>query len=657
MSVHLGDIPIGTVIPHFFGTYGNSDPASITMSGIAVTDIEIYKGTSMTQRASDNGYALLDTDGIDLDGTTGIHGFSIDTSDNSDSGFYAAGSIYHVVIASITVDSKTVNFVAYSFRAVPAESVAGKPKVDVDAFGGTAGTFSSGRPEVNASHISGSSTAADNVEVVFSTDFATNYNTTLDGWNVNTTHWGGTSVASATVSANVTQISGDSGAADNAEAFFDGTGYAGTNNVIPTVTTVTNVTTVNGLANNVITAAAIADGAFDRATFAADTGLQSVRSNTAQAGGAGTITLDASASATNEFYAGMVIYLTGGTGAGQFGIITEYNATTKVATVHQNWKTNPDNTTTFAILPYGIADTQLIDGRVLTASSAITVGAYIGGTAAHSTQTSVDTIDDFLDTEIVALTTELAKVPKSDSNVTWNATAAAQIQSEANDALTAFWTSPATLVDLVWDEATSGHTTAGTTGKAVADAATGASPSAIADAVWDEVLSGHLTAGTTGNALNAAGSAGDPWSTTLPGAYTGSQAGALLDNIYDQVQQQILVSPVAGNSPERITDTTIRTYSGETVAVQVSGLDEDGDTIDWTALGDLVFVVENELNTDILEIENADITKTATYFQVTIPAATNVADHSYRWAIRKVSTKQVFLRGRLICERAPDNDA
>lgn len=39
---------------------------------------------------------------------------------------------------------------------------------------------------------------------------------------------------------NTVQLSGDSVAADNAEWFFDGTGYAGTNNVIPTVTNVTN---------------------------------------------------------------------------------------------------------------------------------------------------------------------------------------------------------------------------------------------------------------------------------------------------------------------------------------------------------------------------------------------------------------------------------
>jgi hypothetical protein len=50
----------------------------------------------------------------------------------------------------------------------------------------------------------------------------------------------------ATQGVNVTQISGDSPAADNAEAFFDGTGYAGTNNVIPTVTTLTGHTAQTG---------------------------------------------------------------------------------------------------------------------------------------------------------------------------------------------------------------------------------------------------------------------------------------------------------------------------------------------------------------------------------------------------------------------------
>jgi len=67
-----------------------------------------------------------------------------------------------------------------------------------------------------------------------------------------------------------------------------------------------------------------------------------------------------------------------------------------------------------------------------------------------------------------------------------------------------------------------------------APAATGDIPasSAIAAAVWDETLSGHLGAGSTGNALNAAGSAGDPWSTALPGAYGEGTAGKIVgDNI------------------------------------------------------------------------------------------------------------------------------
>lgn len=53
-----------------------------------------------------------------------------------------------------------------------------------------------------------------------------------------------------------------------------------------------------------------------------------------------------------------------------------------------------------------------------------------------------------------------------------------------------------------------------------------------ADAVWDEATAGHTTAGSTGKALTDAGSAGDPWSTALPGAYGAGTAGQIIgDNI------------------------------------------------------------------------------------------------------------------------------
>lgn len=49
---------------------------------------------------------------------------------------------------------------------------------------------------------------------------------------------------------------------------------------------------------------------------------------------------------------------------------------------------------------------------------------------------------------------------------------------------------------------------------------------------WDDTLAEHLISGSTGAALNAAGSAGDPWNTALPGAYGAGTAGKIIgDNV------------------------------------------------------------------------------------------------------------------------------
>jgi hypothetical protein len=211
--IHLGNVPAGSTLYIPFTTY-DANGASVTLTGLAVTDIEIYKNGSTTQRASDAGYALLDTDGIDFDGVTGLHGFSVDLNDNTDSGFFAAGSFYWVVVSTVTVSSQTVTLLAATFRIVQAENTAGVPVADtvrisgttqtardigasvllssgtgtgqvtltsgrvnadlthiataavststaqlgvnVVNFGGSAGTFASGRPEVNMTHIAGS---------------------------------------------------------------------------------------------------------------------------------------------------------------------------------------------------------------------------------------------------------------------------------------------------------------------------------------------------------------------------------------------------------------------------------------------------------------------------------------------------------------------
>lgn len=115
--IDFGVVKPGTTLYIPFATYDSNDPtASVTMTGFAVTDIEIYRDGGTTQRASDSGYVLLDTDGTDFDGLTGIHGFSIDLADNTTAGFYASGSQYWVVVSSITVDAGVVSFIAATFR-------------------------------------------------------------------------------------------------------------------------------------------------------------------------------------------------------------------------------------------------------------------------------------------------------------------------------------------------------------------------------------------------------------------------------------------------------------------------------------------------------------------------------------------------------------
>lgn len=91
--------------------------------------------------------------------------------------------------------------------------------------------------------------------------------------------------------------------------------------------------------------------------------VANIRSNTAQAGASNTITLDASASAASNFYDLCLIFITGGTGVGQVRQISSYTGSTKVAGVSPNWATNPDNTSTFTIIPFGTCDVTSYTGQ------------------------------------------------------------------------------------------------------------------------------------------------------------------------------------------------------------------------------------------------------------------------------------------------------
>jgi hypothetical protein len=377
------------------------------MTGLAVTDIEIFKGTSMTQRSSDAGVVLLDTDGIDVDGVTGIHGFSIDTSDNTDAGFYAVGGFFTVVVASITVDSQTVNFVAGTFRLSAAEAIAGKPKVDVDAWLGTAAATPTvnGVPEVDVTHWLGTAAATPTVAGVPEVDVTHLLGTawlapgTAGTPDVNVKLWNALTTVALPLIPTVVGRTLDVSA--GGEAGIDWANIGTPTSVVNLSATNIDVdqivASVSGAAGSVtgavgsiaaggIAAASFAAGAIDAAAIAANAigaselatdavneiadavweelasdhvavgslgqRLAIIRANTAQAGAGSTITLDAAASAVDNFYNNNLLFITGGLGAGQGRFITDYTGATKVADVSA-WVTNPDATSVFVIVPFG----------------------------------------------------------------------------------------------------------------------------------------------------------------------------------------------------------------------------------------------------------------------------------------------------------------
>lgn len=227
--LNLGKVKPGSTIYVPFDSFKGADGSSITITGLAVTDIEIYKDGSMTQRGSDAGYTLLDTDGIDLDGTTGIHGFSIDLADNTTDGFYAAGSRYWVVVASVTIDGQTVNFLAACFEIGYSGAILDTTIATLASQ--TSFTLTAGPADDNAlvgvtCVVHDKASAVQIAQGVVSEYTGSTKTVTLAVDPAIFTMAAGDNIAFFP-GANIRYISEDKTAADNLEAFTDGTGYAG----------------------------------------------------------------------------------------------------------------------------------------------------------------------------------------------------------------------------------------------------------------------------------------------------------------------------------------------------------------------------------------------------------------------------------------------
>lgn len=89
------------------------------------------------------------------------------------------------------------------------------------------------------------------------------------------------------------------------------------------------------------------------------------------------------------------------------------------------------------------------------------------------------------------------------------------------------------------------------------------SVASIADGVWDEATSGHTTAGTTGKALTDAGSAGDPLASAVPGGYSAGTAGYILGHNLDAA-----VSGRASQTSVDTIDTNVDAILADTADMQ-----------------------------------------------------------------------------------------
>ena len=143
-----------------------------------------------------------------------------------------------------------------------------------------------------------------------------------------------------------------------------------------------------------------------------------------------------------------------------------------------------------------------------------TVDLTAGQTIAATVAGAVGSVTGNVGGSVASVTADVG-ITQAGADKVWGTTART---------LTGFGTLVADIATAVWAAATR---TLSAFGFTVAPTA-----AANADAVWDEALSGHSTGGSAGAALTGAGSAGDPWTSTLPGAYGAGTAGKIIgDNL------------------------------------------------------------------------------------------------------------------------------
>ena len=231
-----------------------------------------------------------------------------------------------------------------------------------------------------------------------------------------------------------------------------------------------------------------------------------IRSNTAQAGSANTITLDVGASAIDNVYGGNVITITDGTGVGQTRKIVSYDGGTKVAIVDRDWVTNPANDSDFDITAFtgsvisdeGVAQAGASTSITLASTASVNNDIYNGSFVTITSGTGSGQTRSITDYDGG---TKVADVDSSWSVDPDNTSAYAVTPSGADVSDSGGGTAAPTASEnaiAVWVDTLASYTGAGTTGKALSDIEDDTGELQTNQGNWLTATSVTVTAATAG---------------------------------------------------------------------------------------------------------------------------------------------------------------
>ena len=383
MVPYYGDYPEDhTEIRIPFNTFDSNDPsASVTITNLADADIEVHADGDTTPIATDGASVI-----IDFAGETGSHMILIDSSADA---AYTTGTEYAVKIVGTTVDSATVNAWVGTFSIERAGGVLAFLKAEV----GTAGV---GLSNINLPE--------------------TGLNLILKG----STH---------TLAV--------------ADAVWDEVLTGATHNVASSAgRRLRQLEQVFVLANGTI----------------------------ATATNGHTFTLDTGAVATADYYIGARLQITEGTGLGQSRLIKAYSVG-RVALLDSDFTVTPDNASLYEVVAadvhVSLSDADLASGFVTTATSTTTLTLDTGAVATtdyyvgemivftHGTGAGqAREITAYTSGRVVTMSPALVTAVSTDT--VWHIAVAVSIPE---------------IVDEIWDEAQSDHTTAGSMGEIATETA------------------------------------------------------------------------------------------------------------------------------------------------------------------------------------------